>query len=161
MGAPFRENEYLRFVMWCALPSKIRSPKTQGELAEQLGVHETTLSDWKRKEDYPDLVRKFIKEWARDRTSDVVDAIYQGAISVGDKGQAANAKLWLQWVDEWAESADVNVYDVNREARAKSLLEVYEKFNNEADKTKAAKRKRAANKSDNRNTKAKKAKTNK
>jgi hypothetical protein len=38
----------LQFQVWLALPPKERMPRTQKALAREIGVHETTLCEWKR-----------------------------------------------------------------------------------------------------------------
>lgn len=122
------EREYLELIMWTALPQTTRTPSTQEELAKKLGVNEVTLSVWKRRPDFWDQVRAFIKEWAKDSTAEIIQAIKKGALMVGEKGQAANARLWLQYVEDWAEKKDISLYDAEKEQRAKSLVDVYNLF---------------------------------
>lgn len=154
-----KHNEYLQFVEWCSLPSALRKPKDQKKLAKELGVDETTLSNWKKRDDFWDLVRVNIKGWAKGKTPEVIQSIFIGATMNGEAGQAANAKLWLQWVDEWAEKSDVSIYDAEREKKAKSLLEVYDKFDNEKHKSKttakSSRSKRGSNKRSTKTTKSK------
>lgn len=125
MGALQNDKQYLEFIAWTALPPGLRKPSSQRKLAKRLGVHETTLSDWKRRDDFWDLVRSFIKDWARTKTPEVVQAVFEGATMVGESGQAANAKLWLQYIEDWAERQHISIYDKEKEGRAKSLLDVY------------------------------------
>lgn len=154
-----KDSEYLQFVEWCSLPNALREPKTQKQLAKKLKVSEVILSEWKKKDNFWDLVRANIKDWAKGKTPEVVQAIFNGALMYGESGQAANAKLWLQWVDDWAEKSDFNIYNKEREEKAKSLLDVYDKYDNENNNSKATAKstrsKRGANK---RSAKAKKGK---
>ena len=47
-----------RFIIWLLTPPKEREPRTQAELAEELGVNPSDLSQWKSDEE-------FLKEWNR------------------------------------------------------------------------------------------------
>lgn len=156
MGQKRLEREYLELAMWTALPQVKREPSTQKEFAIKLGVNEATLSLWKRREDFWDLVRGFIKEWAKDSTAEIIEAIKQGALMVGEKGQAANAKLWLQYIEDWAEKQDISLYNTEKESRAKSLLDVYKSYGQKNTKSKTTtKRTRASGRNNKRSTRAK------
>lgn len=132
-----KELEYERFIEWTATPSKLRVPLTQKELGEQLGVHETTFSEWKKRKDFWLNVRDKIKDWAKSKTADIIDAVYQGALDVGEKGQASNARLWLQWVDDWEEKVKVET-DSSDEVKkiAEQTQNIYSDFKKTLDELK-------------------------
>lgn len=48
--------EYLMFAEWMALPRKDRVPKTQYEFAKQFGLNKDTVTDWKKRSDFWDIV---------------------------------------------------------------------------------------------------------
>lgn len=50
--------EQVEFMLWLAMPKRARSLKTQQQFAKHVGVHETTLSDWKRIDGFMAEVKK-------------------------------------------------------------------------------------------------------
>jgi len=93
--------EYDQFVLWVATPEPLREPHTQSKLAEKFGVGDDTLSEWKQREGFWDDVRREIHSWGKNRTPNVVHALYKKAIS----GKAAEVKLWLQYIDGFSEKS--------------------------------------------------------
>jgi transcriptional regulator with XRE-family HTH domain len=86
-----RQEQYLN---WLLAPAHERTPATQAQFAEQLGVDPTTLRRWEKKE-------YFKKEWERrvndlqgspERTQRLLDALYNKAID----GDTRAANLYLQ-----------------------------------------------------------------
>jgi hypothetical protein len=96
--------EYEEFIIWMALPEFYRVPKTQRELAEKFGVGEDTLSEWKQREGFWEAVERKRKEWGKERTPNVILGLYRKAVR---DGNAAEAKLWLQYFEGWAEKVGV------------------------------------------------------
>jgi len=94
--------EYQEFIIWMALPEFYRVPKTQGELAQKFGVGEDTLSEWKQREGFWEAVEKKRREWGKERTPNVILGLYRKAVK---DGNAAEAKLWLQYFEEWTEKS--------------------------------------------------------
>lgn len=92
--------EYHQFIVWISLPKELRDPKTQAELSKHFGVGQDTLSEWKKKVGFWSEVSKLRKEWSKEKTSDVVHALYKRAI---ETGSASEVKLWFQLVEEWSE----------------------------------------------------------
>lgn len=105
VGRPIKESAYLRLVQWQALPSELRQPENQYELAKELNVDASTLSDWKKRDDYWDLVRDETKQWARDKTPDVVKALFKKAKR---DGKAQEVGLWLKYFESWVEKGSDN-----------------------------------------------------
>lgn len=88
-----RVPEFLSFASWCALPSWHRTPETQKELAEQIGVSQDTLTDWKRHPEFWPLVLQLLREWMKEHTSDVIGGLYNKIAS--GKGGASDVRLFL------------------------------------------------------------------
>jgi len=91
-------GEYSDFVAWTGLPKELRAPKTQRELARKFGVGEDTLSEWKQREGFWEAVTKKRKEWGRERTPDVIHALFK---RIERTGSAAEVRLWLEVVEGW------------------------------------------------------------
>ncbi len=60
------------FQQWLALPVYQRKPRTQAELAGELGVHENSLMNWKKKPGFWDGVRDSQRDLVRDLIPDAV-----------------------------------------------------------------------------------------
>ena len=95
--------EQYKFQAWLALPRRLRKPKTQKELADELGVHETTLSDWKRKTGFMAAVRVLAKDWAEDDLPEVLDALVKHA----KKGSSNHIAMFLKMSGLLVEKVDV------------------------------------------------------
>jgi hypothetical protein len=93
-------DEYHQFVAWIGLPVSLRIPKTQKELAKNLGVGEDTLSEWKQRDGFFKAVEKKRKEWGQERTPEVIHALYKRIMKYGG---ATETKLWLQYIENWSE----------------------------------------------------------
>ncbi len=106
---PMNESTYSEFIIWFAMPrhERIKSGiETQKQFAEYHHLTENTLLNWKNLYDFRPRVRHLIASWAKDRTQDVVAAIYRTAIGTG-KEAPQSQKLWLQYVEEWNEKMEV------------------------------------------------------
>ncbi len=119
---PILEKEYEAFIKWWALPSLLRRAtkerldkygftpddipdefqniRTQTDFAKRFSVSVDTLTDWKKREDFWDRVKKETKEWVRGRTPNVILGLYQTAVR---EGNAAEVKFWMQYVEGWVE----------------------------------------------------------
>lgn len=87
------------FKLWLATPSNERSPRTQQELAEQIGVHPVTLSKWKDR-DFMNSVVELVREDMRQHTADVVLSIVQSA----KQGSYQHARLFLEYAERWSKA---------------------------------------------------------
>ncbi|MDA2921688.1 phBC6A51 family helix-turn-helix protein [Patescibacteria group bacterium AH-259-L07] len=119
-----RDLFYEEFIKWIALPKPLREPRTHLELAEKYGVDKATLSQWKHKDGFWDEVRKEMKQWARDKTPNVIQAIYQKILKYGN---AQEAKLWLQFIEDWKEKSEVDVGGKSIEALEASIRKLLKK----------------------------------
>lgn len=71
--------EQLRFIQWLALPKAERRPKSQRELATVLGVHESTLSDWKHLPEFIDDVNALARQMVKEDVPEVLAVIRREA----------------------------------------------------------------------------------
>lgn len=92
------QGEYLDFVAWVALPTELRQPKTQQDLAKEFGVGQDTLSEWKQRPDFWEDVSKKRREWGRERTPDVLLALFK---RIQKTGGAAEVRLWMECIEGW------------------------------------------------------------
>lgn len=90
-----KDAEYHAFVEWIGKPSWEREPKSQKDLAILLRVEEATLSDWKRRKGFWDLVEKKQKKLFAEKNGDVLGALYRNILS---KGGGKDVLVWLQYV---------------------------------------------------------------
>jgi hypothetical protein len=86
----------IKLAKWLAKPQRLRKPETQGELALQLKVHETTLSSWKTIPEFRARVDEEIARWADEEDAEVIEAMILTAQTPGKDG-TADRKLYLQW----------------------------------------------------------------
>ena len=98
--------EFEEFVEWVSLPEVLRMPKTQGELAVKFGLGEDTLSNWKGRACFWDLVKRKRETWGRERTPNVIMGLYRKAVK---DGNAAESKLWLQYFENWTEKTETKI----------------------------------------------------
>jgi hypothetical protein len=107
-GRP-KENHYMKkmemfleYTQWASLPSALREPKTQKDWSLKWGVTEATLSRWKSRPEFWEQIANRRREWAKDKTSDVIHGLFRNAST---RGEAAEVKLWLEAVEDWSEKA--------------------------------------------------------
>lgn len=119
--------EYWKFVAWIATPTPLRRSQTQKELARELSVHEVTLSVWKCVDGFGNDVRREVRKWAGDSTGTIIAALRRNIIK---NGNAAEVKLWLQWVEDWQEKSGieqkVQVEEKKSEEDKQELLDAFD-----------------------------------
>lgn len=96
-----KQAERRLFVEFIALPYSLRE-KQFGfqylqDFAKKYDVDATTLSKWQRSDDFWQSVRQCWRRWGRERTPNVIAALYESATT--DK-RAAEIRLWLEAVEE-------------------------------------------------------------
>ena len=94
-----KDAERLQFIAWLALPSSARKPRTQRELANQMGVDPATLSDWKLSPNLWEQVRQRVDEAVKEHHPDVIAAVVKSAKA----GNVHAQKLYLEYVQQWSE----------------------------------------------------------
>lgn len=73
--------EQLTFMNWQITPHSLRTPATQKELAEQLGVHETTLSRWNDIPGWTEARNKAVWYRVQKKMPDIVNALVEDLTS--------------------------------------------------------------------------------
>lgn len=90
-----KPDAFLAFQMWKATPLDRRMPSTQAALAKQLGVHEWTLTHWKKDPAFWDGVRVLSMSSFTDRLADVINALADAVVR-RDRGWLTAARLFLE-----------------------------------------------------------------
>jgi hypothetical protein len=95
------DPRHVRLVDWLVTPKSERQPRTLAGLAEELGVSDRTLRDWRERSDVRQLWEKRSREvvGSPERAQEVIDALYQRAMDSQDAKQVQAAKLYLEAVD--------------------------------------------------------------
>lgn len=125
----YKTEEYKKFALWLSLPSLIKGKdkdtlklqadagfddeevlellqlKTRTELAEKLGVHIDTLTDWAKRLQGSPMFEE-IKLWVSGLLKNVVLATYRSAMSKDPKAHL-DRKLMLQ-IGGWVEKLSVD-----------------------------------------------------
>ena len=85
-------------IHWLTLPEEARRPKTQRELAKQLGYHENTISEWKRLPGFAAAVMAAKRALISvEAVGKVLDALVRKATRHGEEDVAA-ARAVLEYV---------------------------------------------------------------
>ena len=84
---------FIRFVEWMATPKHLRVPDHQKDFAEEIGVHQDTLTDWKRHPQFFLLVQAKVLAAVQEYVPDAINALCERASFEGKPGQV---KLLLQ-----------------------------------------------------------------
>lgn len=96
------------FIAWTATPKHLRTPATQNELADLLGLASTgTFRNWRRK--YPEMderIRQLPREMLITHLADVYDAMVAVATSPDPKA-TPERKLFLELVGEYTPRSEV------------------------------------------------------
>jgi|SRR5690606_20320729 len=103
-----KNQEYQQFIEWMATPPSLRDIKDQRQLASHLGVHEATLSDWKKNKEFWISVDKLMNVWGRSRTTQVIDAFYKKILA---NPTASDVKLWLEYFEGFKPNQRFTVED--------------------------------------------------
>lgn len=93
-------NTRTALAYWLAMPQNHKQPRTQKELAKILGVSEERLCQIKREDAFFDMVTEYRKEYFKQFTSNILEGCRREA----EKGDAKNAKLFLQYVEDFKET---------------------------------------------------------
>ena len=95
-------DNQLRLAVWLSMPSNLRVPKTQKELAAEFGVTETTVYRWSKIPDVVMATRWLQLQHAGDvgRVANVLDFLYNTTqdSSLWMKDRLSAAKEWLKAV---------------------------------------------------------------
>lgn len=113
-----KNQEYQQFIEWMATPPTLRLIKDQRQLASHLGVHEATLSDWKKNKEFWVSVDKLMNVWGRSRTVEVIDAFYRKIIT---NPTASDVKLWLEYFEGFKPNQKLTVEDSSARQQTNKL----------------------------------------
>lgn len=83
------------FVDWLATSKFERIPATQKALADELGVHETTLCRWRKQ-----IAQDIINSQARELMITHVPDVFGSMIAEAKRGSYQHQKLFLEMVGE-------------------------------------------------------------
>jgi transcriptional regulator with XRE-family HTH domain len=106
----FTANQ-IKFIEWLACGKYSRSPSTQQEFADQIGVTTQTLGRWKRgqngftKTDFWDAVTAR----ARELTHQHLSTVYESLRAEAEKGSFQHQKLLLELSGEYVEQKKVEL----------------------------------------------------
>jgi len=96
---------------WTAIPSKIREPALQKDLAEILGVSQERLCQIKREDEFHAQVNEYRKVFFKQFTSNIIDGLRKNA----EGGDHKAAKLFLQYVEDFKETTRSETEKVERQ----------------------------------------------
>lgn len=110
------------FLNWLLTPESERTPRTKKELAEQIGVHPSTLTTWRRNYHFAAEYDRRWRELAGDgeKAEAVVNKLHEKALN----GDVRSMDLWLKWRGEFhkAESGSSEDFDDLRELSDDDLI---------------------------------------
>lgn len=89
-----RLPEFIRFTRWYATPKQFREPENQKQFAEEVGVCEDTLTDWKQNPKFWLFVQRAMSEWMKEHIPDVIGGLYLK--TQGDKCSAKDVEMFLR-----------------------------------------------------------------
>jgi len=101
-----KKDIYYEFIVWSGLPPTERLKlgiETQEDFCNVHKIHRNTLTKWKKLSDFKERVEKIRRDWAFEKTSDIIYGIYRSSI----KGNPASQKLWLQYFANFEETTKV------------------------------------------------------
>ena len=99
-------QEYLEFVYWLATPIDLREIKTQENFAAKIGVTKDTLTNWKKREGFQDLLMETIKSNFRERSASVLRAVERRA---HERGGNQDAALFFKVTGMIKDQADIKL----------------------------------------------------
>lgn len=106
----YKKAEWLEFVRFTAFPRVLRNKEFGFETDKAFGaaqkINHDTLVKWKKDQEFWDAVAMTLKKWGKDRTPDVIMGLYRNAVK---SGNAAEAKLWLQYFEDWKEKNETDL----------------------------------------------------
>lgn len=84
---------------------KLLRIKTQKDFAKRFKIGADTLSEWKQRDEFWDLVNSFELSWGRQKTPSVLAGFYRKTVKDADAGRV---KLWLQYFKKWVPKEKVD-----------------------------------------------------
>lgn len=85
-----KDGDFREFVRWAALPQYARReeglPMTQKKFAEKLGKASSTLTSWRKRDEFEELMGELTDEWMRDSIPQVVRTAKKVATTPDESG---------------------------------------------------------------------------
>ena len=123
--------EKLEYIRFTGTPRVFRDKdwgfNSDSEFAKHFKVNPGTLSEWRKDPEFWNEVRDRLRTLLKDKIPDVMAGVYKKIIK---DGSAAEAKFFMQWVDDWKEKSEVNLHY----AAIKDLQDLNRKIFEEAKK---------------------------
>ena len=85
------------------LESELLKIGTQKEFAAKYKIHQDTLTDWKKREDFQEKVDGGMKLWGKSKTPTVLLSLLR---NITKKGGSQEVKLWLQFFQGFTEKQE-------------------------------------------------------
>jgi len=103
--------EHLEYIRFTATPRVFREKEwgyiTDGDFAKKFKLNPCTLTEWRKSPDFWDQVKNRLRELFKDKIPDVMAGVYKKIVK---DGSAAEAKFFMQWVDDWKEKSETNIH---------------------------------------------------
>ena len=98
---PRKQDVFNRFANWMTLTTKERKTigvETQLAFAKKYGVHNVTLTEWKKREDFNKLKQELQISRLQNSTADVLEGLKNRCVRYG---MAYDVELFLLYVEKW------------------------------------------------------------
>ena len=92
------QDVYAVFVDWIATPQRLRQPETQKAFSQRYKIHQNTLTEWKKRPQFFDHVRRRIKTNSLDDLGTVLDAFKRRII---EKPSGSDVKVFLEYMGDF------------------------------------------------------------
>jgi hypothetical protein len=99
LPSPAWSDDQETYIGWLATPSRLRSPKTEAALSQELGVEVATLGGWRGLPGFMAAVRRAAREALWKDYPDVLHAIEDQAL----QGSIQHQRLYLELVSQEVE----------------------------------------------------------
>jgi len=96
-----------RFIEWLATTKYDRIPSTEKELAQDMGITDRTLRNWKKKPGLQEAVLQRTRELLGDRLPEIYGALGREA----EKGSFQHIKLAMEMLGEYVERQEISGKD--------------------------------------------------
>lgn len=90
------------YVKFMSMPEMYRMKeygyKTSTKFSKKHGISHKTLVEWQGRSDYEKNRQILMRKWGKDKTPEVIASVLRTILI---KGKAPEAKLWLEFIEEW------------------------------------------------------------
>lgn len=117
--------EYWDFVQWMATPTPLRKPATQQEFAKVHSMHYNQLGRWRA---MPEFKTDVIAKVADLIGDDLSDVMYSLRNKIFKDGNAAEVRLFLEWVTKWMPEVKVRFEGRLEQTSSPELTAIIKEF---------------------------------